>query len=44
VVVEDEEGEDELDELDEDAARGERKRARHEETGLLVFKGPVSLI
>jgi hypothetical protein len=41
-VVEDDEGEEELDEL-EDEAGGERKRARHEEGGLLVFKGPVSL-
>jgi hypothetical protein len=43
-VVEEDEGEEELDELEDDAARGERKRARHEETGLLVFKGPVSFI
>jgi hypothetical protein len=42
-VEEDDEGEDEHDELDEEAVGGVRKRARHEETGLLVFEGPVSL-
>jgi hypothetical protein len=43
-VEENEEGEEEVDELEEDARRGGEKRPRQEETGLLVFKGPVSLI
>jgi hypothetical protein len=44
VAVEEDEGEDEHDELDEETVGGEGKRVRHEEGGLLVFKGPVSFI
>jgi hypothetical protein len=40
-VVEDIEGEDEVEELEETVG-GEQKRARREETGLLIFNGPVS--
>jgi hypothetical protein len=42
-VVEDEEEDEGKGELDEEAVGGVRKRARHEDTGLLVFEGPVSL-
>jgi hypothetical protein len=41
VVVDDDEGEEEQDELDEETAG--RKRVRHEEMGLLIFEGLVSL-
>jgi hypothetical protein len=41
-VVEDDEGEEEVDELEEGTTEGDMKRPRLETTGLLVFKGPVS--
>ena len=40
--VEDDEGEDEVDELEETTTRAEAKRPRLEKTSLLSFKGPVS--
>jgi hypothetical protein len=44
VVLEDDKGEDEVDELKGDTTTGRAKRLRREEAGLLVFKGLVSLI
>jgi hypothetical protein len=42
-VIEDDEGEEEVYELEEDGKTGGAKRLRCEEKGLLVFEGPVSL-
>jgi hypothetical protein len=42
--VEDEEGEEDIDELEEGTTGGGRKWAKREDKGLLVFEGPVSYI
>jgi hypothetical protein len=44
VVLEDDEGEDEVDELEGETTTDRGKRSKREEGGLLSFKGPVSFI